>query len=439
METVPTVTGIEDDDLVDIDTPDWRSRNTELRTKYIAAQAVRDQAVNDNDPDATETATRALDELGRQFYELNQGLALASARRFSTGAGSISDYQAAAALGLWEAFTRWDPARGVAFSTFSRQYVNGRIQRAVRQVEYSQLSQSEFSLRKHIRVAANSISSAEQRPATVEEIAEAVGEKPERVLRTLSAPNASLETPLGDGSSTLGDLIADETPDLGGIDSMDDLSALLDNLPDLEAWILAGRSGAYGGETPSLLDIAGHLGIGREIARRAETRGRLTLAREKLEREADTRLTVEELAEKTGRPVKELRKYLLEDNLAELRRQWARASDQLARAGDRQEAHNSRNRLDHIGRASITLIARDAHSAAERRTHVDGEDLTADEAASMLFDAFLQWDPDTTTWKAQAQEHLERVTLRKRRHTPADELDQGNTWDWLKARHVNNA
>lgn len=433
----PTV--LDDHDIDVLDTPDWRSRNAELRHRYLTMQSERDAAIERDDHDAAADATRSLDQLGREFYELNQGLALASARRFGTGAGSLADYQAAAALGLWEAFTRWDPDRGVAFSTFSRQYVNGRIQRSVRQVEFSQLSQSEFALRKHVRIAANAIAGAERRAATVEELAEAVGDKPERVLRTMAAPNASLETPLGDGSSTLGDLIADEKPALADIDNVDDLAELLDTLPDLEAWILASRSGAYGGKTPSLLDIAGHLGIGREIARRAETRGRLTLAAAKLERENPSESSVDTLAELTGKSPKHVRKHLLEPDLNELRWRWARTCDALALSGDRSQTRTNRSKLGDIGRETLRQISPDAHDAAGRYTTSDGESITADEAACVLFDAFLQWDPESTTWKAQARNHLNAVGKRTRRqHTP-EPVDQDNTWSWLETRHVPHA
>ena len=437
MDTTNVTTEHEDDEIAGLDTPDWRSRNADLRARYLHAITARDQAIASADTIKVADAERTLENLGREFYELNQGLALASARRFSTGAGSLADYQAAAALGLWEAFTRWDPERGVAFSTFSRQYVNGRIQRAVRQVEFSQLSQSEFSLRKHIRAAANAIATTEQRAATIEELAQAVGERPERVLRTMSAPAASLETPLGDGAGTLGDLVADEPPILDDHEGVDDLGALLDPLPDLEAWILAVRSGAYGGDTPSLLDVAGQLGIGREIARRAETRGRLRLIHDKLTERNGEPPAPGDLAEAIGKDTRHVRKYLVDPDLAELRRRWQRATDALSFAGSRVDQSHARATLAEVGQQVLTRLADQAADASVRYSDTDGNRVSTDEAACALFHAFVTWNTDESTWAEQARQGLDAIGTRRRRSGVAEPLDQGNTWTWLKNRYVN--
>jgi DNA-directed RNA polymerase sigma subunit (sigma70/sigma32) len=164
----------------------------------------------------------------------------------------------------------------VTFSTFSRQYIAGRVQRAVRQVEFSHLTQHEFNLRKRIRAAQAILSAKLERPPTMEEIAQEAGVPLEKVNKTLSAGTASLDTPIGDGDGTLADVVAKV-----GTSDADrttvDIEQHLDELSALELWVISARSDIYDGDNQSLVEVSDTIGIGREIARRAETRGKLRL------------------------------------------------------------------------------------------------------------------------------------------------------------------
>lgn len=419
-------------------TPDWKNRNTSLRREYTVAAKAKADAETSADHDAAQAAERELNRIGNEFYELNKGLVLAAARRFNAGGGSTPDYIGAAALGLWEAFLRWDPERGAAFSTFSRQYIAGRVQRTVRQVEFTHLTQQEFNLRKRIRQAQGELSLALGRTPTHQEIATAAEVPLEKVTKTLSTLTTSLETPIGDGTSTVMDLIADKAAE-PGLTSLDGLDAALDELSNLELWIITARSDMYGGDSQSLVEIADTIGIGREIARRAETRGRLRLAAAQFAHAKGTNPTVEQLAAFTGKPVDHVEEYY-SSTYPDLKHRYRRITAAIARAVTVTARSTAAARLDRFGEEFLTISESLAAELGLR--HLDGgEPIGTAEAGWSLFEAFLDWDETSgTPFPSHARKHLAAKygkPARPAEGITADPIDAEMTWTWI--RHKTSA
>jgi RNA polymerase sigma-B factor len=144
-------------------------------------------------------------------------LARHHARRYNGGHVAFDDLYQVACLGLLKAIDRFDPERGVAFSTFAVPTIAGEIKRHFRDRTWSvRVPRDLQELALKVERAASELSLSLQRKPTIAEIAAAVDTSDEGVLEALEAARAyeasSLESPLGDegGGGTLGDSIGTE-------------------------------------------------------------------------------------------------------------------------------------------------------------------------------------------------------------------------------------
>lgn len=180
----------------------------------------------------------------RGLIENNLGLAAWMASRFAYPSLDFDDLRQAALLGLMKAAEKFDPRRGVAFSTLAWWWMRSAIQQEV------------MGTRTTIRVPAH-------RP---------VGDGPRAV---------SLGTVVGD--STLGSLLVDgnsESPVEGAERSLlsERVRDALETLRPRDAEVVELRFGINGARRPhSLAEIARRFGVTRERVRQIEGRalGRL--------------------------------------------------------------------------------------------------------------------------------------------------------------------
>jgi RNA polymerase sigma-B factor len=175
-------------------TMDPNTRAPDEAALFARYHATRDPAVRE--------------QLIERFVPLARSIAL----RFSTRRDTLEDLLQVATIGLINAVDRFDPARGVAFSTYAVPTISGEIKRYFRDRTWSvrpPRALQELALRVDAAVADLT---EDGRSPTVADIAGKLGEPEELVLEALHAHHArygvSMQAQLGsedDGAARLED------------------------------------------------------------------------------------------------------------------------------------------------------------------------------------------------------------------------------------------
>ena len=218
------------------------------------------------------------DELRRKFHEYAQsrdrglrdelvtahmGLAEYLARRFTNRGEPLDDLVQVAALGLLKAVDRFDPERGLEFSTYATPTIVGELKRHFRDKGWAvRVPRRVQELHLRLGSVVSQLSQELGRSPTIGEIAQAATVSEEEVLEAIEAGHAyrftSLDAPSGnDDEMSLSAELGSE--DQGLIDSEHrvTLSPLIAQFPPCERMILHLRF--FEGLTQS--EIAGRLGI----------------------------------------------------------------------------------------------------------------------------------------------------------------------------------
>jgi RNA polymerase sigma-B factor len=221
----------------------------------------------------------AREALVREFLPLAEHLA----RRFSGRGESVDDLSQVASLGLLHAIDRFDPDRGVQFSTFAAVTILGELKRHFRDRGWAirvprNVQESAMLVNRVLRELWQELG----RSPTVREIAKKAGLSEEQVLEAMDAvqaySTASLDAPTGEDGSP-----ASET--IGALDQRFEVSEewlsvapALQALPERERSILYLRF--FEGLTQS--EIAERVGISQMHVSRL-----LTQTLERLRKESD--------------------------------------------------------------------------------------------------------------------------------------------------------
>jgi len=194
------------------------------------------------------------------------GLAEYLARRFANRGEPLDDLVQVASLGLLKAVGRFDPSRGVAFSTYATHTIVGELKRHFRDKGWAVRAprrMQELYLRLGSVVA--TLGQELGRSPTIAELAAEVEVSEEEVLEALEAGQAyrfaSLDAPVAgetdDDSDTLGGRLGAEDRGIDDVEQRATLGPLLAELPERERLIL--RLRFFEGLTQS--EIAARLGI----------------------------------------------------------------------------------------------------------------------------------------------------------------------------------
>lgn len=195
-----------------------------------------------------------------KLVEMHIGLAHHLTRRYRSSTGR-EDLDQVALLGLVKAVDRFDPERGVAFSTFAGRTIDGELKRHFRDSTWSvRVPRSLKELHLAVRNAAEDLGQELGRPPSVGELAERVGVSTDEVISAFGAGSAqvasSLDQPVGgvpmDHSEVLG-----QPDDLETIEDRSQVRDLLGALEDREQEIV--RLRFY--ENLSQTEIAERVGI----------------------------------------------------------------------------------------------------------------------------------------------------------------------------------
>jgi RNA polymerase sigma-B factor len=148
-------------------------------------------------------ATGADPDARNRLVESHMGLAWHLARRFASGGEPLDDLVQVASLALVNAVDRFDPERGVQFSTFATKTIIGELKRYFRDKGWSVRAPRRLQeLYLEVRDAEADLSQRLGRSPMVDELAGACGCRPTDVLEALEAGKAyrsiSIDAPSGD-------------------------------------------------------------------------------------------------------------------------------------------------------------------------------------------------------------------------------------------------
>ncbi|MFD3992365.1 RNA polymerase sigma factor SigF [Streptomyces sp. NPDC058583] len=222
-------------------------------------------------------------ELRNQLVRMHLPLVEHLARRFRNRGEPLDDLTQVATIGLIKSVDRFDPERGVEFSTYATPTVVGEIKRHFRDKGWAvRVPRRLQELRLSLTTATAELSQQHGRSPTVHELAERLGISEEEVLEGLESANAystlSLDVPdTDDESPAVADTLGAEDEALEGVEYRESLKPLLEDLPPREKRILLLRF--FGNMTQS--QIAQEVGISQMHVSRLLARTLASL-REKL-------------------------------------------------------------------------------------------------------------------------------------------------------------
>ncbi len=214
--------------------PRWstRDRTRERQLIVLIAELPAD--------DPRRTAVR--DEL----VTMHLPLAAFLARRFRDRGESLDDLTQVATIGLIKAVDRFDPERGVEFSTFATPTIVGEIKRHFRDKGWAiRVPRRLQELRISIGRATAELSQSTGRSPTVAELAAHLDVSEEDILEGLESAQAyatlSLDASSADGmdeGSSLADTLGEDDPGLGEVETRETLHPLVATLPAREQRII---------------------------------------------------------------------------------------------------------------------------------------------------------------------------------------------------------
>lgn len=222
-------------------------------------------------------------ELRNKLVRMHLPLVEHLARRFRNRGEPLDDLTQVATIGLIKSVDRFDPDRGVEFSTYATPTVVGEIKRHFRDKGWAvRVPRRLQELRLALTTATAELSQQHGRSPTVHELAEKLAISEEEVLEGLESANAystlSLDVPdTDDESPAVADTLGAEDEALEGVEYRESLKPLLEDLPPREKRILLLRF--FGNMTQS--QIAQEVGISQMHVSRLLART-LAQLREKL-------------------------------------------------------------------------------------------------------------------------------------------------------------
>jgi RNA polymerase primary sigma factor len=216
----------------------------------------------------------------RRLIECNLRLVMSITRRYTKAGVPLLDLIQEGNLGLIRAVEKFDYRMGYKLSTYATWWIRQSVSRALAdQGRTIRLPVHVAEQVRRVQRSRRTLAQKLNRDPSIAEIATDSGFPEERVqeLFELVEDPVSLETPVGDGESMVGDLIEDEkseSPDGATATNARtvELAEAIDRLNPRMKHVILRRFG-LDGKPPQTLEEVGHdMGITRERVRQLETR-----------------------------------------------------------------------------------------------------------------------------------------------------------------------
>lgn len=217
-------------------------------------------------------------EARKKLIELNTRLVLSIAKRYRNWGVQFGDLIQEGNLGLIRAADRFDYRRGFRFSTYATWWIRQSVTRSIADSGRTiRLPIHLWERGNKIKRIAEELEQELERPPTFQEIAWRANTTPKKVeamLQILQHP-LSLEMPVGEEDSRLGDIIPEKIPTdpfeiVADTFRRQKLLSILAELPPQQELILKKRTGMIDGYFYTLEEIGEELGYTRERIRQLE-------------------------------------------------------------------------------------------------------------------------------------------------------------------------
>jgi len=261
------------------ESPETVARNREILSLYLDDIRRIKLLTAEEEQDLARRARAGDAEAERRLVEANLRLVVSIARRHLNRGLSLLDLIEEGNVGLLHAARKFLPDRGTRFSTYATWWIRQAVVRA--------LANQARTIRLPVHVGLLLNQTAKKRSAltqelgrapTTDELAQALGWPVSEVeqLESLRQQPLSLDTPHGDdGKVSLSEVVADTSATPGEglaaiLKARDDLTGVLEDLPDAERTVVTLRFGLAGEDPVTLEHIGRRMGVTRERVRQIE-------------------------------------------------------------------------------------------------------------------------------------------------------------------------
>ena len=265
----------------------------DLRAAFAASTAVRERAEPGTQPrERRDQALRALKQARDAFVAANLALVAAVARRHAHRGLSYLDAVQEGNAGLLKAVDRFDPRRGVRFSTYAVWWIRHSIGRALADRGTEIRLPAHLVERRQLLARARAAFERDHgRVPTITELADDVGLSRRKVEHALTA-GWERATTFDATTGAMGPLDVEGLPAeleepgqrLDGASVAQSLRDLIETLPEMQRDVLLHRFGFRDGRSMTLREIGELHGLSRERIRQLQNRALLTLRRHLRER-----------------------------------------------------------------------------------------------------------------------------------------------------------